>query len=177
MRCKGRCPWRFYVVKNDFLGLLVLGDSAWGSLLAMIRGFPFVWQSDMPSSSSSYGSELGHWGWSGFWKRDGPCCWDVTETLVVPGMRHPSVGRQESGFSSMAKLPFQVSPLLISVLGNIIAFWILYHLKGTLKSVLDCNRFTWHYFAEIKTQNKPKKIPHFLTAKAVHGINSGISHT
>lgn len=33
VRCRGRCPWSLYLVENNFLGLLVLGDSAWGSLL------------------------------------------------------------------------------------------------------------------------------------------------
>lgn len=58
--------------------------------------------------------------------------------------------KQESGSSSLAKLPFQISHFLISVLGYIIA---LSRLPFNIYSVLDCNRFILHYFAEILKKN------------------------
>lgn len=43
-------------------------------------------------------------------------------TALVPGRSTPSILKQESVLSSLAKLLLQVSPLLTSVLGHIIAF-------------------------------------------------------
>lgn len=71
--------------------------------------------------------------------------------LVEPAMRSPRGLKEESGFSSLAKLPFQISHFLISVLGYIIA---LSRLPFNIYSVLDCNRFILHYFAEIKKKKK-----------------------
>lgn len=91
--------------------------------------------------------------------------------LAVPGVRAHSKLKQESGtslkltcFSGLSKLFFQVSPLLTPVLCHIIAFCeSSAHSTYILKSVLDSNRFILQYSEQIK-----KKMPHFLTARAVH---------